>query len=180
MMYPMGNVGIGGQFGGYNPYSFGYGMGGYNPYSFGLGMGGFGGYNPYSFGYGYGMGEPQQNPYQSFFDSFQAQLDEMMSKYTQPAEETVDTGSAGATSGSSSSGSSSGSTDSSAGSTSEPAKPDFGNLGARLNKGGNLTMDANKKLLEMGYTDQQVLEAKKAAGSGKGAKKRFQDALANM
>lgn len=61
--------------------------------------------------------------------------------------------------------------------TAAPADPmDFGNLGARLDKGLGLTQKARRKLGNMGYSRDQIKEARQSGGGQLG----FQKALQNM
>lgn len=177
----------------YNPQFGGYNQSFFNPYGFGGGMPPvsqmqFGGGYP---GMGFGgmpiatntMGMGGYDP-GGFMNNFQSQLQDMFDKYFSgqqsvnsqmepgmtevPGVTPTTTGSP--STGASTAGSTTGAT------TPELNAPDFGNLGARFDKGKTLTRKAEKKLNRMGYTDDQLHTARQAGGGSEG----FRNALGGM
>ena len=187
----------------YNPQFGGYNQSFFNPYGYGgmpqtnqmqwgggypgMGYGGMPQTNQMQWGGGYPgmdtMGMGGYNP-GGFMNNFQSQLQDMFDKYFsgQQTDATAQmepgmtevpgvTPTTGAPSGNASTVASSGATPAPA-----PTTPDFGNLGARFDQGKTLTRKAEKKLNRMGYTDDDLINARQAGGGAQG----FRDALGGM
>lgn len=106
-----------------------------------------------------------------FMNNFQSQLQDMFSKYFNQGQVAVDPAAGGPAP---TAGTNTG-TSTTVGST-QPTTPDFGNLGARFDKGKTLTRKAERKLNRMGYTDDNIYNASQAGGGAQG----FRNALGNL
>lgn len=157
MMSPFGFGG--GMFGGFNPYGgyspFGGGQfGGFNPFASGM----FGGYNPYQ--YQYMPGASGSNPYESIFSGFENRLQALLDSYSNQLGST--TGSQATTNTPSiSTPAPQGNQQGTGATTPEPQLvPELGNLGARLNENKNLKKGAKRKLRNMGFSKEDISQAR--------------------
>lgn len=108
----------------------------------------------------------------SFMNNFQLQLKDMFNKYFNQGQVAIDPAVGPAPTAGNNTG-----TSTTLGSTATtPTTPDFGNLGGRFDRGKTLTNKANKKLNNMGYTNNQIVDARQAGGGKAG----FQAALGGM
>jgi hypothetical protein len=189
----MQNMNYNQQFGGFdpqanffNPYGMGGGMPSVSSMQFGGGYPGMGSGMPFFSGMQTGGGYPSMDMmgggyatshvmpsstgpggYSAmapggFMNNFQSQLQDMFSKYFNQGQVAIDPAVGPAP------------TAPSAATT--PTTPDFGNLGARFDRDKTLTNKANKKLNNMGYTNNQIVDARQAGGGKAG----FQAALGGM
>lgn len=172
----------------YNPQFGGYNQAFFNPYGYG-GNSGVPSFSQMPTAGGYpSMGMPSISNMQmgggypsmdmgmapgGFMNNFQAQLQDMFSKYFNQGQVAIDPAAGGPAP---TAGNNANTSTTLGASATAPTTPDFGNLGGRLDKGKGITRKAEKKLNNMGYNDEQLIQARQAGGGAQG----FRGALGGM